>query len=176
MPAAVQNNTGNGSISATVNEKASGVYSYAQRSLDWAVPPSSRQHAYDTVSAFASARPVLFSFLATQTLLSFFPILLFAAFSISCVVFALGAAIIFSLFWIGVALLVLVPTLLVTSSIAVLVWTWCIGSFVVARWLYTHAPFGVNAGVQVAAAGKQVSIVKDEKGLDGSVKDQAAEE
>ena len=48
------------SIKATVNDKAAGVYSYAQRSLDRVVPPSSRERAYNHTSDFASARPVLF--------------------------------------------------------------------------------------------------------------------
>ncbi|GAB0138466.1 hypothetical protein EsDP_00006701 [Epichloe bromicola] len=169
MPAALHNHDDN--VTATIEEKAPGAYSRAQRSLDWLMPPSSRQRAYDDVSAFASARPILFSFLVAQGLFSSLPLLLFVAFSVSCVASALGAAIIFSLFWIGVALLALVPTLLLTSSLAVLLWTWCVGSFFVARWLYTRAPFAVNAGVQVDAGGKQVNILKDEHGFDGSIKD-----
>lgn len=50
------------------------------------------------------------------------------------------------------------------------------GSFLVARWLYQRAPFGVSGEVQVDAGRKQVSVVKDEKGLDGSVKDVKAEQ
>ena len=80
----------------------------------------------------------------SQLLLSFLPLLIFLTFSLSTILFALGAAIVFALFWIGVALLVLVPALLVTSSIAVLVWGWAIGSFIIARWLYNHSPVGVQ--------------------------------
>jgi hypothetical protein len=82
----------------------------------------------------------------SQLLLSFLPLLIFLTFSLSTILFALGAAIVFALFWIGVALLILVPALLVTSSIAVLVWGWAVGSFVVARWLYNHSPVGVQNG------------------------------
>lgn len=89
----------------------------------------------------------------------------------STVLFALGAAIVFALFWIALAFLALVPTLLVTSSIAVLVWAWSAGGFVVARWLYQRAPFGVRGETQLDAGGKQVSVVKTEKGFDGSVHD-----
>ncbi|GAO19308.1 hypothetical protein UVI_02008330 [Ustilaginoidea virens] len=173
MPAAVEHD-GNGSTPGF--KRASAAYSYAQRSLDRAIPPSSRQNAYDHISAFAAARPVLFSLLVAQALLSGFPVLLFASFSVSCLVFALGAAILFALFWTGVALLVLVPTLLVTASIGLLVWAWCVGGFVVARWLYHHAPFGADADVQVKAGGKQVNFVKDENGLDGSVVDKQTAE
>ncbi|QPG94124.1 hypothetical protein C2857_004870 [Epichloe festucae Fl1] len=169
MPAALHNHP-NSSVTAVVEEKASDAYSRAQRSLDRLMPPSSRRRAYDDVSAFASARPVLFSFLVAQALFSSLPLFLFVAFSVSCVASALGAAIVFSLFWIGLALLALVPTLLLISSLAVLLWAWCVGSFFVARWFYTRAPFAVNAGVQVDAGGKQVSILKDEHGFDGSIK------
>ncbi|KAG8409934.1 hypothetical protein J3458_019007 [Metarhizium acridum] len=179
MPATVETTsaTSNGSISAAVKKQAIGASSHLQRYLDWAAPPSSRQRAYETISAFASARPLLFSFLVAQALLCFFPLLLFATFSLCTVAFGLVAAIIFALFWIGIALLVLVPTLLVTSSLAVLVWAWSAGSFLVARWLYQRALLRASGGeVRVGTDGKQVAVVKDEDGLDGSVKDVKAEQ
>lgn len=52
--------TQNGTVKDAVSTKASNAYSYAQRSLDRVVPPSSRQQAWDTGSAYASARPILF--------------------------------------------------------------------------------------------------------------------
>ena len=86
-------------------------------------------------------------------LLSFLPLIIFVIFSLSTILFALGSAIIFALFWIGVALLVLVPSLLVTSSIAVFVWGWAVGSFVVARWLYNLSSVGVQDGEVVKENG-----------------------
>ncbi|KAF4462275.1 hypothetical protein FALBO_10907 [Fusarium albosuccineum] len=130
----------------TATHHGSGFIAYARNSVDRVVSPDSRARAYDSTAAFASARPILFSFLVSQLLFSFLPLLLFITFSLSTVAFALGAAIVFALFWIGVAFLLLVPTLLVTSSIAVLVWGWAIGSFAIARWLYTHSPLGVQDG------------------------------
>lgn len=109
------------------------------------------------------------SFLVAQLALSFLPLLTFAVFALSTIAFSLGAALLFSLFWIGVAFMVLVPTVLVTSSIAVLVWAWVVGSFVVARWLYVHSPVGLRGDVQVDAAGRQLKVSKDEKGLGGKV-------
>ncbi|RKL41213.1 hypothetical protein BFJ72_g5641 [Fusarium proliferatum] len=147
------------SYSETARDNASGFIAYARSSVDRVVPPNSRQKAYDNTASFASSRPILFvrfsltayqpsltrqSFIVSQLLLSFLPLLIFLTFSLSTIVFALGAAIVFALFWIGVALLVLVPALLVTSSIAVLVWGWAIGSFIIARWLYNHLPVGVQ--------------------------------
>ncbi|KID88276.1 hypothetical protein MGU_04686 [Metarhizium guizhouense ARSEF 977] len=178
MPAAVETTSApnSGSISAAVQKQAIGASSYLQRCLDWAAPPSSRQRAYETTSAFASARPVLFSFLVAQALLCFFPLLLFATFSLCTVVFGLGAAIIFALFWIGIALLVLAPTLLVASSVAVLVWAWSAGSFLVARWLYQRASLRTSGEVRVDTDGTQVAVVKDEDGFSGSADDVKAEQ
>ncbi|KAG6010326.1 hypothetical protein E4U21_006890 [Claviceps maximensis] len=170
MPAALQNNKSNGGISDTVQDKASGAVSYAQRFVDWLMPPSSRRRAYENISGLASRRPVLFSFLLSQVILSFLPVFLFLSFSTSCIAVGLGGAIMFSLFWIGIGLLALVPTLLVTSSLATMAWAWCMGTFVIARWIYARIPFSVNAGVQVDAAGKQINVLKDEKGFDGNIK------
>ncbi|EQK99993.1 hypothetical protein G6O67_005060 [Ophiocordyceps sinensis] len=153
--------------------KADGhVSSLAQRSLDRLVDPSSRRRAYDSASSLAAARPILFSFAITQLLFSFLPLLLFVIFSASTVIFALGAAIFFALFWVGIALLLLVPALLVVSSIALLVWGWALGSFLIARWLYAHAPVSANRLVHVDAAGRHFDVVKNENGVDAKVGDQ----
>ncbi|RFU81811.1 kinase [Trichoderma arundinaceum] len=124
----------------------SSMYSYAHRSLDYIIPPSTRQSAYDATSTFASNQPILFSFTAFQVLFSLLPILLFLSFALSTFLLALFAAFIFALFWIGVASLFLVPTLFITSSLALLCWGSSVGSFVVVRWLYHHAPAGVFPG------------------------------
>ncbi|KAM4064384.1 promethin domain-containing protein [Hirsutella rhossiliensis] len=152
-------------------DKADDVRSLAQRSLDRLVAPSSRRRAYDSASSLAAARPVLFSFALSQLLFSFLPLLLFAAFAASTVIFALGAAIFFALFWIGIALLLLVPALLVVSSIALLVWGWALGSFLIARWLYAHAPVAANGRVDVDVAGRHMDVVKNENGVDGNISD-----
>jgi hypothetical protein len=67
-------------------------------------------------------------------------------------------ALLFSLFWIGIALLVLVPTLFITVSLGIVVWIWGVGSFAVARWVLRFVPVGgrergkevvgVNGGVK----------------------------
>ncbi|PHH68001.1 hypothetical protein CDD82_924 [Ophiocordyceps australis] len=109
------------------------------------------------------------SFIVSQLIFCFLPLLLFAAFSASTVLLALGAAVVFSLFWIAVALLVLVPVLLVASSVALIVWVWAVASFLLARWLYAHAPVGVSGGLELDAAGRKFNVVKDERGIDGNI-------
>ncbi|UKZ94372.1 uncharacterized protein TrAFT101_009244 [Trichoderma asperellum] len=130
----------------TATSLLSSASSYAHRALDSIIPSSSRQSAYDRTSSFASSQPILFSFIAFQILFSLLPILLFLSFALSTFFLTLGAAVIFTLFWVGVASLFLIPTLFITSSLAVLCWGSSLGSFIVARWLYHHAPASVFSG------------------------------
>ncbi|KAK7740858.1 hypothetical protein SLS62_011003 [Diatrype stigma] len=150
---------------------AQDVFSFGQRQVDRAVPPETRQKAYDGVGVFAQERPILFvrpcncnrsdeialdsqtelaylsakltnrrlsqSLIATQLFFATLPILCFATFTVSAAGAALAGALLFALFWTGVALFVfLVPALLVASAAAALVWLWAISAFLVARWVY----------------------------------------
>ncbi|UNI17918.1 hypothetical protein JDV02_004225 [Purpureocillium takamizusanense] len=153
-------------VKAIIADQVTGTYSVAQRSLDRVVPPSSRRHAYDAASALASSRPILFSFLLAQVCFSLLPLLLFTLFCASAVGFALATGLLFTLFWVGVALFALVPTLLLTSSVAALMWAWALSAFLVARWLYSHAPPGVT-GRQAQAPVKSVSLKEED--LDNKV-------
>ncbi|EGR46312.1 uncharacterized protein TRIREDRAFT_42972, partial [Trichoderma reesei QM6a] len=114
--------------------------SYAQTSLDAAIPPSTRQRAYNRLSAFASNQPILF------LLFSLLPLTLFLSFALSTFLLALSAAFAFALFWIGVASIFLVPTLFITSSFAALCWGASAGGFVLVRKLYHYAPAGSHQG------------------------------
>lgn len=152
-------------LKARAKEDARGVVSFSQRQLDRVVSPSKRRDVYDATSEFAHERPILFAFLLFQVVFSFLPLVTFAVFALSTVALALGSALVFSLFWIGVALLVLVPTLFLTSSIGLLVWLWAAGSFLVARKLWSLAP-AVEDDRRHAGGinGQQTRVVlKDEK-------------
>ncbi|KAM0323865.1 hypothetical protein ACHAQA_008445 [Verticillium albo-atrum] len=145
-------------------ESARGVYAFGQRQLDRAVSPTTRQQAYTSAADFAQERPLLFAFLTAQLIFSFLPLVIFATFALSTVAFALGAALIFALFWIGVALLVLVPTLFLTSSIGVIVWLWAAGSFVVAKKLWQVAPSSVKGSQHGSTTnGERTGVVLKEE-------------
>ncbi|KAM0273501.1 hypothetical protein ACHAQH_008326 [Verticillium albo-atrum] len=144
-------------------ESARGVYAFSQRQLNRAVSPSTRQQAYTSASDFARERPLLFAFLIAQLIFSFLPVVIFATFALSTVAFALGAALIFALFWIGVALLVLVPTLFLTSSVGVVVWIWAAGSFVVAKKLWQVAPSSIKGGRGGETNGERTGVVLKEE-------------
>ncbi|KAK3995560.1 hypothetical protein QBC44DRAFT_366351 [Cladorrhinum sp. PSN332] len=112
----------------------SSLISFAARLLDRLAPPETRSRLYAQTADFASARPLVFSFLAAQLAISLIPLLLFASFLISTLLFSLGAALLFTLFWFGVAALFLIPTLCVTGGIGVLVWVWGVTTYVSGKW------------------------------------------
>lgn len=63
-------------------------------------------------------------------------------------------------------MLVLVPTLFVTSGVAVLVWLWAAATFFTGRWVYGMIPAGVRGDMQhfKTTGGKQVIFQKERRG------------
>ena len=93
--------------------------------------------------------------------------MLFVSFAMSTVVFALVCGLVFSMFWIGIATLLLVPTLLVTFSVAVLVWVWAVATFLFARRIYNMIPASVRGHMAVRLPGSDGrQIVVQKKGGD----------
>jgi len=88
-------------------------------------------------------RQWLQTFVLIQTLLSFTPVAVFLAFALGTLALSFITALLFSLFWIGIALFVLVPTLFITVSLGIVLWVWAVSSFLVARWVYNIVPVRV---------------------------------
>ncbi|KAI1336342.1 hypothetical protein F5Y15DRAFT_418885 [Xylariaceae sp. FL0016] len=119
-----------------LQSRAQGIIAYAQDQLNRLVSPETRRQVYDSVAAFASARPLLASLILLQALASALPLLFFAFFTLSTLVFALLCALSFTLFWTGVALLFLVPTLFLAAGTTLLIWGWAVSTFCVGRWVW----------------------------------------
>lgn len=51
----------------------------------------------------------------------------------------------------GIATLILVPTLFLTFSIALLFWAWAAATYFAGRWVYTRLPFGVEEDGKMVA-------------------------
>lgn len=110
--------------------------------IDEKLPPSRRSALKSRAYVFAQDRPVLASFLACQLACSGFPVLLLIVhiasvlfFSFTCaIVVGSICALVFTGMCVGLALLVLVPILIVTSfgGLAVWVWAW-IGWYILDR-------------------------------------------
>lgn len=114
------------------------------------------------------------TFLGVQILLCATPLLLFASFTVGTLLLSLITAAVFSLFWIGIALLVLLPTLFITVSIGIAVWIWLVSSFLIARWVYNIVPINVRGKTEVGLPnGKKAVVTKSGEGygdLDAEIK------
>ncbi|KAK3366155.1 hypothetical protein B0T24DRAFT_638124 [Lasiosphaeria ovina] len=76
------------------------------------------------------------TFILSEVIFCIIPVLVFLAFAGSVFFVAIGAALVFTLFLSGLALLLLVPALFLASAVAATVSVWAVGSFLVAQWLY----------------------------------------
>ncbi|KAI0546286.1 hypothetical protein F4679DRAFT_413480 [Xylaria curta] len=172
MPAAsddtsVRSNTT--AAKAKAQSRAHDVLAYAQRQIDRVVSPSTRQKAIESTTAFTSKRPLLSLFIAAQLFTALLPILLFATFVLSTTVIAFACAVSFALFWNGVALLVLVPTLFLTFGLAVLVWLWAVGTYIVFRAVYARIPARVRGTQNANDTDKRVIFSKNASDFDDAV-------
>ncbi|KAI9826646.1 MAG: hypothetical protein M1832_006242 [Thelocarpon impressellum] len=120
----------------SVRGGASSLAGTVQGYVDRIAPPETRQQVWSKLQNFAAEQPILASFLFVQAALAAIPVLLFGSFALATLVVSLLAAVAFSLFWIGAAALVLVPTLFVAFSAGVCLWLWAIGNYIALRFTY----------------------------------------
>ncbi|KAI9807371.1 MAG: hypothetical protein M1833_000114 [Piccolia ochrophora] len=123
-------------VAQLARRRASTVVSRIQSLIDRVAPPETRRQLTSNAKTFANEQPLLASFLFTQLALSALPLLLFVSFALGTAILSFFAAVAFAAFWIGAALLVLLPTLFLTGSAGILIWLWAVGSFLVGRFLY----------------------------------------
>ncbi|QIW99835.1 hypothetical protein AMS68_005353 [Peltaster fructicola] len=124
--------------STTVNWAAS----KAKDTLDKVVPPEQSNAIVERARDFASANPKLAAFLLTNLAFSAVPVLLFTVFSVSVFIFSLltglimgiVAALVFTSSVVGLALVFLVPTILMTTLAATTLFFWT----VVGLYVYTQ--------------------------------------
>ncbi|KAF2630462.1 hypothetical protein BU25DRAFT_489222 [Macroventuria anomochaeta] len=126
------------------------------------LPPKHREHALENLRAFSVRNPKLASFLAAQTALAGLPILLFLAFAVAtlivslvtCIILGVIAALVFTLFTTGFALLFVVPVVFIGSCTASIAFLWgLIGYLVLQR---------INGGETSVQPGTKVSDTLNE--------------
>ncbi|KAL9082254.1 MAG: hypothetical protein Q9159_006567 [Coniocarpon cinnabarinum] len=113
-------------LSGRMRDSGSLVREKSVNLLDSYVPPSQRQEYFDSIRSWAAVNPKLAAFVAAQLLLSGPPVLIFLGFSFTilissfliCLLTALTVTFAFTALCTGLALLVLLPTLLLTSTAA----------------------------------------------------------
>ncbi|KAF3479432.1 uncharacterized protein GIQ15_06408 [Arthroderma uncinatum] len=107
-------------------------YTALYASFNAVLPQQKRAEIRADLTAFARARPILASFLASQTFFCGIPIFLFVIQTISVLIFSFTTALVlasicaitFTAICTGLALLVLVPVLALTAFAGVSVWCW----------------------------------------------------
>ncbi|KAH6622341.1 hypothetical protein C7974DRAFT_398102 [Boeremia exigua] len=105
------------------------------------LPPKQRERALETLRAFSVRNPKLASFLAVQTALAGLPVLLFLVFAvatlvislITCLFLGIIAALAFTLFTTGFALLFVVPVVFIGSCTATIVFLWCLAGYLLVQ-------------------------------------------
>lgn len=110
------------------------------------LPPERLKNVQEHLISFSTAHPVLATLALSQVVFSGIPLILFVLLAVGVLVFSLVSALVigllgallFTVFCVGVALLFLLPTLFITTFMAVGVWLWAWGAFFVVRWFGAH--------------------------------------
>ncbi|MCJ1427027.1 hypothetical protein MMC29_004930 [Sticta canariensis] len=138
-----------------------GIVNQGQNFLDRIFPPEKRNELWAKLSRFATEKPMLASFIFSQITLSGIPIGLFVIMTITVVIFSLlGAllvgllgALIFIVVALGFALIILLPTLFITTFAAAFIWLWGVGGYYILKWFNEkevpgiHTPFKDGMGL-----------------------------
>ena len=117
----------------------------------------------------------------SQIALSGIPLALFAVMTVTVFVFALLAALVigllgallFTAFCVGIALLVLLPTLFITSFGAAFIWLWGVGAYYIIKWFNQKEIPGIHTGFVEGIMGKIDDNIsqRSESAANGEAKD-----
>ncbi|MCJ1248149.1 hypothetical protein MMC30_005364 [Trapelia coarctata] len=143
-----------GGMTGALQGTVTGVLNKGQNWIDKFFPPERRAELWAMFVKFTTEKPMLASFLLSQFALSGIPLALFFVMSITVFVFALVAALLigvlgallFTAFCVGVALLVLLPTLFITTFGATFVWLWGVGAYYLIKWFNQKEIPGIHTG------------------------------
>jgi len=110
--------------------------------IDIFFPPEKRAELIAKVQAFAISNPKLSAFLLTNFALTGLPLIMFVVFSITVFIFslvaalliALLAALLFTAFMVGTALLIVLPTVFLTTMAATFLFLWGLGGYYILKW------------------------------------------
>ncbi|KAF1986012.1 hypothetical protein K402DRAFT_315979, partial [Aulographum hederae CBS 113979] len=125
--------------------------------LNGLFPPEKRAVWLAKIKAFAFGNPKLAAFLLSNIALTGLPLTMFVIFTITVFVFALVAALLvgvlaallFTVFMVGTALLVVLPTVFMTTMGATFLFLWGLGGYYIIKWANSEvlpAPKGEAIG------------------------------
>ena len=147
---------GLGSVSGALQGGVTNLVSTGQSYFDRFFPPERRENLKEKLTKFATEKPMFASFILSQVAMSAMPIGLFILMTITVAVFALVAAILvgvvgavlFIAAAAGFALIILLPTLFITTGAGVFIWLWGVGAYYIVKWFNEkeipgiHKPLG----------------------------------
>jgi hypothetical protein len=159
--------TGLGGLTGALQGGVANLLNAGQGYLDRWFPPAKREELKSKIAKFAAEKPHLAAFLLSQIALSGGPLALFFVMSLTVLIFALLAGIIvgvvgallFTVFCVGVALLILLPTLFMTTFAACFIFLWGLGAYYIVKWFNQKEIPGIHTDA--------VSGAKSQLGLDG---------
>ncbi|KAF2261085.1 hypothetical protein CC78DRAFT_570814 [Lojkania enalia] len=125
--------------------------------LNKILPPEKRAEIVTKLQQFAVNNPKLAAFITTQIVLTGLPLLLFLTFSLTVFLFSLiaalliglVAALLFTVFMVGVALVIVLPTVFMTTFAASFIFLWGLGGYYLLKWFNegdAPAPEGTAIG------------------------------
>jgi hypothetical protein len=158
---------GLGGLTGALQGGVANLLNAGQGYFDRWFPPEKREELKAKIAKFATEKPYFAAFLLSQLALSGGPLALFFIMSLTVLVFALLAgvivgvvgALLFTVFCVGVGLLILLPTLFVTMFAACFIFLWGIGAYYIVKWFNKKDVPGIHTDA--------VDGTKSQLGLDG---------
>ncbi|KAL8665561.1 MAG: hypothetical protein Q9168_007666 [Polycauliona sp. 1 TL-2023] len=161
------------SVTGGLQGSLTGMLNKGSEWLDRLMPPEKRNELMAKASKFATEKPAMASFILSHLALSGVPMGLFIIMTITVVVFsilvalilALLAAVLFSVACVGFALIILLPTLFITTAAASFIWLWGIGAYYLLKWFNKKEIPGIHKPINEG--------IGSELGLDALTGDKA---
>ncbi|OAL50899.1 hypothetical protein IQ07DRAFT_537141 [Pyrenochaeta sp. DS3sAY3a] len=130
-----------GNVGNQLQHTTSRVGNQIQITTNRVLPPKKREEIVDNVHAFANRNPKLAAFLAIQIVLTGIPLLVFLAFATTtllvslttCILLGILAALAFTFIAVGLALILVVPTVFLASCSATVIFVWSFAGYLVLR-------------------------------------------
>jgi hypothetical protein len=129
-------------VKSTVTDVFFSLTNRVKAAVNRILPPERRENLRQRLVLFATSHPVVATLLLSQVAFSGIPIILFVLLTVGVLVFSLVAALVvgilaallFTVFCVGFALLILLPTLFITTFTGVGVWLWGWGAYHIVKW------------------------------------------
>ncbi|KAL8881604.1 MAG: hypothetical protein Q9192_007764 [Flavoplaca navasiana] len=154
------------SVAGGLQGSLTGMVNKGSEWLDRIMPPERRNELMAKISKFATEKPAMASFILSHLALSGVPMGLFIIMTITVVVFsiivalllAVLAAVLFSVACVGFALIILLPTLFITTAAASFIWLWGMGAYYLLKWFNKKEIPGIHKPMENGGVGSELGL------------------